>query len=73
LNITQYGELSATDENSVTWSAPDTLNGANIQVEVLQLLVTVITEVVSVGASGIDTDTQILSETKNVLLTVRND
>ena len=72
LNITQYGALSAANENSVTWTAPDTLNGANIQVEVLQLIVTVITEVVSVGASGIDTDTQILSETKNVLLTVRN-
>ncbi len=73
LNITQYGALSDADENVVTWTAPDTLDTANIQVEVLQLIVTVITEVVSVGDSGIDTDTQILSETKNVLLTVRDD
>ena len=72
LNITKYGELSTVGENAVTWTAPDTLNGANVQVEVIQLVVTVISEVVSVGASGIDTDTQIFSETKTVLLTVRD-
>jgi hypothetical protein len=32
----------------------------------------VISEVVSVGSSGIETDTQIFTDTKNVLLTVRN-
>ena len=72
LNITQFGELSASSENPVTWTAPQTLNGENVQVEVIQLVVTVISEVVSVGASGIDTDTQIFSETKTVLLTVRD-
>lgn len=72
LNITQFGELSATSENPVTWTAPQTLNGDNIQVEVIQLVVTVISEVVSVGSSGIETDTQIFTNTKNVLLTVRN-
>ena len=72
LNITKHGELSAVSENAVTWTAPDTLNGVNVQVEVIQLVVTVISEVVSVGASGIDTDTQIFSETKTVLLTVRD-
>lgn len=72
LNITQYGKLSAASENPITWTAPQTLNGANAQVEVIQLIVTVISEVVSVGASGIDTDTQIISETKTVLLTVRD-
>jgi hypothetical protein len=72
LNITKYGALSTRSENAVTWTAPNTLNGENVQVEVIQLVVTVISEVVSVGASGIDTDTQIFSETKTVLLTVRN-
>jgi hypothetical protein len=72
LNITKYGKLSTVSENTVTWTAPDTLNGENVQVEVIQLVVTVISKVVSVGASGIDTDTQIFSETKTVLLTVRN-
>ena len=72
LNITKYGQLSASSENPITWTAPQTLNGANVQVEVIQLVVTVISEVVSVGASGIDTDTQIFSETTTVLLTVRD-
>ena len=72
LNITQFGELSASSENPVTWTAPQTLNGENVQVEVIQLIVTVISEVVSVGSSGIETDTQIFTDTKNVLLTVRN-
>ena len=72
LNVTGHGKLSATTENPVTWTAPSTLDGANVQVEVIQLVVTVITEVVSVGASGIDTDTQILSETKTILLSVKD-
>ena len=72
LNITQFGELSAPSENPVTWTAPQTLDGENVQVEVIQLVVTVISEVVSVGSSGIETDTQIFTDTKNVLLTVRN-
>ena len=72
LNITQFGVLSNSNENSVTWTAPQTLNGESVRVEVIQLVVTVISEVVSVGASGIDTDTQIFSETKTVLLTVRD-
>ena len=72
LNITQFGELSAASANPVTWTAPQTLNGENVRVEVIQLVVTVISEVVSVGSSGIETDTQIFTDTKNVLLTVKN-
>ena len=72
LNITKHGQLSASSENPITWTAPGTLNGEDVQVEVIQLVVTVISEVVSVGATGIDTDTQIVSETKTVLLTVRD-
>ena len=72
LNITNHGKLSAANENSITWTAPQALKGENVQVEVIQLVVTVISEVVSVGTSGIDTDTQIFSETKTVLLTVKN-
>lgn len=72
LNITKHGQLSNLNENAATWTAPDTLGGENAVVEVIQLVVTVISEVVSVDASGIDTDTQIVSETKTVLLTVRD-
>ena len=72
LNITQFGQLSDSAENPVTWTAPAMLNGENVQVEVIQLVVTVISEIVSVGSSGIETDTQIFTDTKNVLLTIRN-
>lgn len=70
LNITGYGTLSATNETQVTWTAPNTIGDDNTRVEVLQLVVTVISEVVSVGATGIKTDTQILSDTKEILLQV---
>lgn len=73
LNITNYGTLSATNDTSVTWTAPDSLGDVNSRVEVLQLVVTVITEVISVGASEIKTDTQILSDTKEILLQIVSD
>lgn len=70
LNITGYGEFSGTNDNPVIWTAPESIGEANSQVEVLQLVVTVISEVVSVAASGIQTDTQIFSDTKEILLQV---
>ena len=70
LNITGHGTLSAANDNPVTWTAPDTLGEVNTRVEVLQLVVTVISEVVSVGASGIQTDTQIFSDMTEILLKV---
>ena len=70
LNITGYGTLSATNETRVTWTAPNTLGEDKTRVEVLQLVVTVISEIVSVNASVIKTDTQILSDTKEILLQV---
>lgn len=73
LNITGLGALSATNDNRITWTAPDTLDEANTRVEVLQLVVTAISEIVSVGASGIKTDTQILSDTTEILLKVTSE
>ncbi len=70
LNITGYGTLSATNDYTVTWTAPDALGEVNTRVEVLQLVVTVISEIVSVGASGVQTNTQIYSDTAEILLEV---
>gem|GEM_PF-753287 len=70
LNITGHGTLSSTNDEAVTWTAPDTLGEVNAKVEVIQLVVTVISEVISVDASVIKTDTQILSDTKEILLQV---
>jgi len=70
LNITGHGELSSTNDNPVMWTAPGSIGEDSARVEVLQLVVTVISEVVSVGSSGIQTETQIYSDTKEILLQV---
>lgn len=70
LNITGYGSLSSDDDLSVTWTAPDTLGGDSAKVEVLQLVVTVISEIVAVNDNEIQTETQIISDTKEILLKV---
>ncbi len=70
LNITEYGSLSSDDDLSVTWTAPDTLGGDSAKVEVIQLVVTVISEIVAVNDNEIQTETQIISDTKEILLKI---
>lgn len=71
INTTGYGTLTPTDENKAIWSAP-TKPDSTIKVEVLQLVVTAINQVVSVQSSRVDTDTEVLTSTKTILLTVAN-
>ncbi len=71
INTTGYGTLAPMDENKAIWSAPEKLDGA-VKVEVLQLVVTAISQVVSVQSSGVDTDTEVLTSTQTILLTVTN-
>ena len=73
LNITDYGTLSSDNDLSVTWTAPDSLDGDQAKVEVLLLVVTVISEVVSVEDNEIKADTQIISDTTKILLQVVSD
>ena len=70
VNTTGYGTLNATGQNTATWTAPKTLDTVEVKVEILQLVVTAISQVVSVKASGVDTDTEVLTSTKTILLTV---
>ena len=65
-----YGSLSSDDDLSVTWTAPDTLDGDSAKVEVIQLVVTVISEIVAVNDNEIQTETQIISDTIEILLKV---
>ena len=71
INTTGYGTLTSTGENTAIWSAPDKPAGV-VKVEVVQLVVTAISQVVSVQSSGVDTDTEVLTSTKTILLTVTN-
>ncbi len=71
INTTGYGTLTSTDQNTAIWSAPEKSEGI-VKVEVLQLVVTAISQVVSVQSSGVNTDTEVLTSTKTILLTVAN-
>ena len=71
INTTGYGTLTSTGENKAIWSAPEKSDGV-VKVEVLQLVVTAISQVVSVQSSGVDTDTEVLTSTQTILLTVKN-
>ena len=69
VNTTEYGELSNINQNSVTWTAPNTGIG-ELRVEVIQLLVTIISHVISVKESGVDTNTNIETVTKTIPITI---
>ena len=71
INTTGYGTLTSTDQNTAIWSAPKKSEGT-VKVEVLQLVVTAISQVVSVQSSGVDTGTEVLTSTQTILLTVAN-
>ncbi len=71
VNTTGYGTLTTTGQNKAVWSAPEKLDDG-AKVEVLQLVVTAISQVVSAESSGVDTDTEVLTSTKTILLTVTN-
>ena len=72
INTTGYGTLTTVDQNKAIWSAPKISDTGGVKVEVLQLVVTAISQVVSVEASGVDTDTEVLTSTETILLTVTN-
>lgn len=71
INTTGHGTLTSTDQNTAIWSAPKKSEGT-VKVEVLQLVVTAISRVVSVQSSRVDTDTEVLTSTQTILLTVAN-
>ena len=70
VNITGYGELSVVNQHSALWTAPQSLDSLEVKVEVIQLIATGVSQVISVKESGVDTDTEVLTDTKTILLTV---
>ncbi|MBC8228391.1 hypothetical protein H8E77_02440 [bacterium] len=69
VNATGYGEFSNINQNAVTWTAPNTSIG-EVRVEVLQLVVTIISHIISVKESGVDTNTNIETVTKTIPITI---
>lgn len=72
VNTTGYGKLTTVGQNKAIWYAPEMSDADGVKVEVLQLIVTAISQVVSVETSGVDMDTEVLTSTNTVLLTVTN-
>ena len=71
VNTTGYGELSNISQNSVIWTAPNNSIG-EVRVEVIQLIVTIISHVISVKESGVDTNTNIETVTKTIPITIND-
>jgi len=70
VNATGYGTLSDTDQASTVWTAPSDLAFGEVKIEIIHLVVTAISQVISVTDSKVDTDTEIYTATKTVPLTV---
>ena len=70
VNVTGYGELSVVNQHSARWTAPQTLDTLEVKVEVIQLIATGVSQVISVKDSGVATDTEVLTDTQTILLTV---
>ena len=70
VNVTGYGELTVVNQHSALWTAPQSLDSLEVKVEVIQLIATGVSQVISVKESGVDTDTEVLTDTQTILLTV---
>ena len=70
VNVTGYGTLSNADTTSTVWTAPSDLAPGIVRVEVIHLVVTAISQIISVTDSKVNTDTEIYTATKTVPLTV---
>ena len=67
INVTEFGELSETEGEKLTWTAPDNINTLEV-IEIIHTVVTGVSRMIS--TDGLDTRTKILTETKTILLTV---
>ena len=67
INVTEFGELSETEGEKLTWTAPDNINTLEV-IEIIHTVVTGVSRMIS--TDGLDTRTKILTETKTLLLTV---
>ena len=67
INVTEFGELSETEDGKRTWTAPNNINTLEV-IEIINAVVTGISRMIS--TDGLDTRTKILTETKTILLTV---
>jgi len=71
INVTKWGQIIGDPEsNSIQWKAPDTVPPGSFRVEVIQLVVTAITHVISSTDKGVEVSTEVLTETKTIPITI---
>lgn len=76
VNVTGHGELVGQENGAVSggfkiqWKAPETLEAGSVKVEVIQLVVTAISQVISVTEKGVQTEHDIVTETKTIPITI---
>lgn len=71
INVTKWGQILGDPEsNSIQWKAPDTVPPGSFKVEVIQLVVTAITHVISSTDKGVEVSTEVLTETKTIPITI---
>ncbi|MBM3213999.1 hypothetical protein FJZ36_03680 [Candidatus Poribacteria bacterium] len=76
VNVTGHGQLVGTETGTaagsfaIGWQAPASLESGAVKVEVIQLIVTAISQVISVTDKGVQTSYDIASETKTIPITI---
>jgi hypothetical protein len=76
VNVTGHGTLlglesgTANGSFSIQWEAPKSLEPGAVKVEVIQLVVTAISQVISVTEKGVQSSYDIASETKTIPITI---
>ena len=76
VNVTSHGRLVGNETGvtssqfNIRWEAPANLDSGSVQVEVIQLVVTAISQVISVTDKGVQTTHDIASETKTIPITI---
>lgn len=69
INVTGFGNI-APNNNTALWTAPATLERGTVKVEVIHLVVTAISRVISIGQDGVNTKTEIFTDTETVPITI---
>lgn len=69
INVTGFGTMTPSN-NTALWTAPSALEKGTVKVEVIQLVATAISRLISVGQDGVNTKTEIFTDTATVPITI---
>lgn len=71
INVTKLGRFIGDPEsNSIEWRAPESIEEGAVKVEVIQLVVTAISHVISATEKGVEARMEVATETKTIPITI---